>query len=266
MRRLIVLLALGAAPAAAQRSAPADSAELDGISTRGRNLAAYDIASWNASDAVAASHPDVSRLAVYVARRDGDHWIVSFGKLNAAADTFFIACQAVEGATPTNYSVRAFDPSEANTGFELHAARALTLAKGDFGAVSRPYNFAVLPGDSLTWWVYAMPAQLRLDRWPLGGDVRYLISPDGRRILAKRQLHRAIVDLGPLPQKADGSKVMEDLHIAVLDVVPEDTDVFTTLQREPHVPHLVITDKFIYRIAPDGSIRYVGRTEQLLKP
>ncbi len=263
---MALVLLLAAVPAAAQRHTPPTAEELAAITAHGRELAAYDRAAWYASDSVMAAPPIVSRINLYVARRDGERWVVSFGRRNAAADTFFVAYQAVGGAGPMSYTVRTFDPPQAATRFELVAARASALAKRDFGRLTRPYNFSALAEDSGRVWVYATPAQTQAGRCPLGGDVRYLISADGTQLVAKRQLHRTLVEFGPDTPRPDGSQIAEDTHIAVLDVVPEDTDVFFTLQREPHVPHMVVTDEFMYQIAPDGSITYLGVTREILKP
>lgn len=265
MRVAPILFALAALPAAAQTSDPLPQPELDAITARGLALAAYDRAAWIASDSVMALKPRPERATMYVAEPDPitGKWVVSFGMLNAAQDTFWVAYRALEGATPANFAAIDLDPSAAGTPNQAAMARAIVLAKGDFGATPRPYNFAIVAGDSAGWWVYAMPAQTEAGKWPLGGDVRYLVSGDGRRILAKRQLHRTILELGGPPRSGDAT-LAEDMHTAVIDDRPEDTDVFFTLVRAPHVGHLVVTTRFIYRIAPDGSIRYLGTTAELL--
>ena len=54
-------------------------------------------------------------------------------------------------------------------------------------------------------------------------------------------------------------------HTAVLDDVPEDTDVFHVLARRPPVPEWVATQKYVYKIEPDGTILYVMTTEAFTK-
>jgi hypothetical protein len=54
-------------------------------------------------------------------------------------------------------------------------------------------------------------------------------------------------------------------HTAILDDIPEDTDVFHVLAREPKVPELVVTAKYVYRILIDGSIHYLMPTEAFKK-
>ena len=52
--------------------------------------------------------------------------------------------------------------------------------------------------------------------------------------------------------------------MAVLDDVPEDTDVFHVLSRKPSVPQLIATRKYVYQVAVDGSINYLGEAEKIL--
>jgi hypothetical protein len=51
----------------------------------------------------------------------------------------------------------------------------------------------------------------------------------------------------------------------MLDDVPEDTDVYHVLAREPKVPELVVTQKFVDQIVPDGTIKYLMTTDAFKK-
>ena len=55
------------------------------------------------------------------------------------------------------------------------------------------------------------------------------------------------------------------MHTYVLDDVPEDTDVFHVLTGSPPSPELVITKQFVFQVDPDGSIKYLGKSEDVLK-
>jgi hypothetical protein len=99
--------------------------------------------------------------------------------------------------------------------------------------------------------------------WPLGGDVRYVISADGTKIISKRQLHKSVIEVEP-PKDANNQQVA-GIHTHVLDDIPEDTDVFHVLTRKPSVPEMVITKQFVFQVDPDGSIKLVGKSEDLLK-
>ena len=55
------------------------------------------------------------------------------------------------------------------------------------------------------------------------------------------------------------------LHTAVVDNVPEDTDVFHVMVRKPSVPQLIATDAFVYQVNPNGRIYFLGTREEFQK-
>lgn len=219
---------------------------LDGISERGRAIAAYDAAAWHGSDAVMVLQPDHAAAPRYLARRrpaDG-RWEVVFGGLNTSRDSFVIAYRAVQiGTGDTLYDGDRVEPVEGDTGYYARAARALDLAEHDFGKQSRPYNSVVVPiAGTAEWFVYLIPAPTRAGYWPLGADVRYRMTPDGRSVLAKRRLHNTVLEYGP--PKPGGDRLAAAYHSAVLADEPEDTDVFLVLTREPKVPEYIVSASY----------------------
>src|SRR5262249_18696895 len=149
-----------------------------------------------------------------------------------------------------------------DTGFYLSAAKAIETALADFSGENRPYNVAVLPAKSGEMYVYVLPAQVEQGVYPLCGDGRYLVSQDYHRIVEKRQLQKSIVALGTPPER---QKAEAGYHTAVLDDVPEDTDVFHVLVRKPSAPEWVATRQYVYRIETDGAINYVMTREAFMK-
>lgn len=259
---IILLLASIATFAQVERTTPASEAELAQITERGKNLAAYDVAVWHGSDAVLALKPVEGSVVRYIGKRSGDSWTVAFGRLNETRDKFLISYEAIQGATPKEFKGAKVEPVKEDTGFFLFAARAIETSLADFKGASRPYNVAVLPAPSNQFYVYVIPAQTKNGVYPLGGDARYLISGDGLKIVEKRQMHKAIIEF------TTGENVHAGFHTAVLDEVPEDTDVFHVLTRKPSVPQWIATRSFVYRIEPDGTARYLMTMEafQKLKP
>ena len=264
LRHLLIMLAVWlAAPATlAQRGGPASKAELAEITARGRLLAEYDAAAWMATDAVLATKPDEGRVARYVARKTGDGWSVAFGRFNEKRDRFLVAYEASREPGSGVFKVQKHEPPKEDAGFYLSGALAIETALADFRGQSRPYNAAVLPAASGQMYVYVMPAQTEAGVFPLGGDVRYLVSQDGAKIVEKRQLHKSVIEFRT-PPAAQG--VEAGFHTAVLDDAPEDTDVFHVLARKPSVPEWVGTQKYVYRIEPDGTIIYLMTMEAFLK-
>ncbi|MEP6621190.1 MAG: hypothetical protein ABJE47_17830 [bacterium] len=236
---------------------------LNAITIRGRLLSNYDFASSAASDSVMARKPAAELVRGWVARMRGDRWDVAFGRLNATSDTFFVAFEAHQRKeNPDQFDVVTNTPARPDTGYYARASHAIAVAQADFGPQQRPYNPAILERPSGQFWVYLMPAQLRSNVFPLGADVRYLVDRDGKTVLAKRRLHQSLIE--SIPRRDDKAQLVAGTHTAVLDDIPEDTDVFHVLVRQPQVPEFVVTDAFVYHIGLDGVIRVVGRSSELL--
>jgi hypothetical protein len=259
---LILVFLLSVVPNLAQRTTPPTKAELAQITERGRQLAAYDVAAWYGSDAVMAMKPAEGSVARYIAKKNGDAWVVGFGRLSENHDKFIIAYEARQGKNPKEFSVKKFETPEEDTGFFLSAAKAIETSLSDFKGAARPYNVAVLPAASNQVYVYLVPAQTKQNVYPLGGDTRYLVSQDGSKIVEKRQLHISIIEYARPPEL---QKVEAGYHTAVLDDIPEDTDVFHVISRKPSVPEWIATKQYVFRIEPDGTINYVMTTEAFKK-
>ena len=248
--------------AASQRTKPADETELGEITRRGRLLAEYDVAAWHSTDAVMALSPKEGSVGGYIARKVGDVWTVVYGRLNEKKDNYLISYEATQQSSPTDFKVKAFASPKEDKEYFFKAARAVEAVREVFRpAESRPYNVAVLSETDNRFHVYLVPAQTAHGIFPLGGDVRFTVSADGTKILETRQLHKSIIEY----QMPPGMKPDSGYHTAILDDVPEDTDVFHVLVRQPKIPELVVTQKFVYRIDVDGSIRFLMTTEAFRK-
>jgi hypothetical protein len=267
MLATVIALALIAFADPPERKEPPTKEELAAITERGRNLAGYDAAAWHASDALQAKGIRPGSVVRYIARKTDRGWTVAFGRPNEARDKFLIAYEAIQGKTPDRFDIKEFDPPKEDSGFFRSAAKSIDVALKDFiehfEGQQRPYNVAVLPAEKGWLWVYLVPAPTKPDVWPLGGDVRYLMSADGTKIQAKRQLHRSVIENEP-PKDKDQQQVA-GIHTHVLDETPEDTDVFHVLSRKPGVPEMILTKQFVFQVDPDGTTRYVGRADEVLK-
>ena len=256
---LIVAVLLSAPVTLAQRTSPASKEELAAITERGRQLAEYDVAAWYATDAVFALKPVEGSITRYIAKKTDNRWTVVFGRFNEKRDRFLVVYEANAGTNPKEFNVKKYDVPKEDAGFYFSAAKAIETALADFRGEKRPYNVAVLPATSNQMYVYVVPAQTKQNVYPLGGDVRYLVSSDGSKIVEKRQLHKAIIEFEVSENTEAG------FNVAVLDDIPEDTDVFHVLSRKPAIPQWVGTNKYIYRIEPDGTINYIMTREAFMK-
>ena len=258
---LLMILAL-LSSAAGQRKEPGSEAELKAISERGRMLWEYDTAAWYSTDAVQELSPAEGSVRRYVGKKTETGWVVAYGRFNEKRDRFLIVYEAVQGSSPKDFKVVKHDPPQEDSGFYLAAANALETGIAAFTGATRQYNAAVLPAPKNQFWVYLVPAQTDTKVWPLGADVRYLISDDGLHIIETRQLHKSIIEYGSPKQ---GETREAGWHTAILDEVPEDTDVFLVLSRKPSVPEFIGTKTYIYRIDPDGKINYLMPVEKFRK-
>ena len=231
------------------------AAYLAGVTERGRALYAYDQAAWHGTDAFFALHPDTNGLARYICMKTPAGWEVVFPKWNATHDRLLVAYEAKQAGGPEDFTAAKYDPPREGPDDLIAKERALEVAVSDFGAVNRPYNTAILPAEDGNLYVYLYPGQTKSNVWPLGGDVRYTISADGKQILEKRQLHKAILDFQFDPKL----KIMSGVHSHVLSDVPEDTDVLYVLTRRPSTPEYIGTAKHVFAINTDGSIQVVKK-------
>lgn len=253
--KLAIAIVLCAPPLLAQKAKPLSDSELAEITARGRMLAAYDNASWHATDAVVALKPANGIVRRYIARKTDAGWVVDFGRLNETKDAFLIAYEATQGSNPQQFTVKTYDPPQKDTGFFYIAAKAIEVSLQNFHAEQRPYNAYVLPMDSGQLYIYVLPAQTVANVYPLGGDVRYLVSADGSTIIETRQLHKTILEKKhSLPA---GTTQAAGYHTHVLSDVPEDSDVFHVLRQETPLPEYVGSKNGIYVVETDGTIRQV---------
>ncbi len=248
-----IALVVSALSVSSKKSSPLSDEESAAITQRGRMLAEYDNAAGRAVKVVMAAHPEQGVIDHYVARKSADGWVVVFGRFNGQHDKFLLVYEAAPGADPEVFTVKREDPPKEDDGFFFFAARAIDTAKQDFRGEKRPYRIALLPAEANQMYVYIYPAQTTAGVYPLGGDVRYLVSPDGSTIIERRQLHKAIIESrGSAPQ---GAKVVGGWHSHVLSDIPEDTDVFYVLTRKPPGPETVGAGGHVYKIQTDGTIR-----------
>jgi hypothetical protein len=243
-----VLFLLALSTGLAGRQARPSDAELAALSERGRALADYDQAVWHATDALEMADPMTAQGQKPIASKQGDRWTVVFGSLNPDQTKFLVSYEAVARGRREGFAVTRDEPPKEDSRFYLLAALAIERCLADFGPLSRPYNSAVLPAGEGRWYVYLYPAQTKAGIYPIGGDARYLVSPDGRTILEKRILHTTVVE----PRSAPREKASAGRHTHTLGDLPEDTDVLHALERG--APESVATPHFVYEVSSDGTI------------
>jgi hypothetical protein len=250
-----VALALCSSFVSAQQTTPLSDSELAAITARGRFLAEYDFASWHATNAVIALKPPKGVVSRYIARKTDAGWVVAFGRFTETKDAFLIVYEAIQGSSPKEFGVKAYDPPQKDTGFFYIAAKGIQISLENSHLEKRPYNTYVLPSDSGQFYVYVLPAQTAADVYPLGGDTRFLVSADGSQIIEIRPLHKTILEVKH--SAPAGKKPAGGFHTHVLTDTPEDTDVFHVLRQTPPLPEFIGTKSGNYIVEADGTIKRV---------
>lgn len=239
--------------AAAQPPSPAVLAQ---ITNRGKLLAEYDDAAWKATDSMIAS--GLQRMSRrFFARKQGNAWWVVFGRTTPDRKGFLVDYEATWAPGTNTAAGRKVVPPRADTGEWLNYSKAVDKVLSVYKPEQQT-NYAVLPASN-GYYVYFYPGSTEQGTWLLGGDYRFLVSRDLSRILETRQLHKSIIPYSAEP----GKTITLGYHTAVIDNVPEDTDVLHVLSRRPAVPELVVTHDWVFKIFTNGSIRYMGTAEDL---
>jgi hypothetical protein len=225
-------------------------AYLAGVTERGRALYDYDQAAWHGTDTFFALHPDTNGLTHYVCTKTPKGWMVTFPKWNVMHDRLLVAYEALESGGAGRFEARGYDPPREGPDDLIAKERALELALATFPRPDRPYNSAVLPAPGGNLYVYLYPGQVKDTIWPLGGDVRFTMSADGKQIIETRQLHKAILDMESKPEE----HAVAGYHVHILSDVPEDTDVLYVLNRKPAMPEYIGAGKHIFVVDTGGTI------------
>jgi hypothetical protein len=250
---LILVIFFSCSLADAKKKSPPNVPEFPEITARGRMLAEYLAAAAHAKEAIRATGTARGSVTHYIAQKGDSGWVVAFGRYSDSGDRFLILYEATPTPNQENFTLKQQDPPREATGFYFRAAKALDTAFGDFQERTRLHVSAVLPAESSQMYVYFLPAQPSPGVYPLGSDVRYLVSSDGSKILEKRQLHKSIIHFKPeaIPP---GSKWAGGYHTHVLSDVPEDTDVAYVLTRRPSGPEFIGAGGKVYEVLEDGTI------------
>ena len=241
--------------------------QLDEVSARGRVLAGYQRAAWTASAQLLSTNPDPWKVQRYVAYHADSGWVVAFGRLNAGRDTFYVSHIGIPAAVngqrvDSLFEFQTFVEPGPDVDFLVRAARAMDLAVVTLGMTKRAYSVAAIPNEGGDWLVYLTPAADAANRWPLGDDLRYLVSADGMRVLETHRMHDAIVEAGRMP--TDPTRSIARKGRKALRDLPEDTDVFHVLMGQPATPEIVATPHFRYEIGADGSIKMLQGKETVV--
>jgi hypothetical protein len=250
MKRLLVLSAcvvlLGNLPSAFGQQ----EVFFETLTAWGRWLYAYDRVCWIATDSVLASHPDSTKLGIYIALQLETQWVVAFGRMDSNHFMFSYEFAFDTAGIMAAKTVHA-QPVEAPE-LWYHAAHAIQTCGAAFGPRSHPFNPMILPQADGTWSVYFVPAETSDDTVYIGSDVRYTVSADGRTIKDTTKFHASLL---AMPKPGPDSQLQALVHSHAILPIPSETDVYYVLRQRPRLPHFIGAGKQVFAIEPDGRIR-----------
>jgi hypothetical protein len=219
-----ILLAVSAAPAAAQQSI--GTADLATVSKRGAQLYAFDQAAWHSTDAMLAK----GLLGETMQAIRG--WVVE-----PSEDLLRVTYYGFEGTTP--YAIYIADIRDGKVvsdrvpgpdgralsarGARMAAAASVARTQSFPRCVDRPFNTVILPPQpDGTVPVYLLTPMTKAGEYPFGGHHEVDVGPDGT-VVGTRDFSRAC-----LPMQAPSDTAM--LFIThLLDPHPTELHVYLSL-------------------------------------
>lgn len=238
--------------ATAPVSDPAVAQQIAQASSIGSLLYAFDRAAWVSSDKLTASIPkdqlpDSGGYIVEIA--GGGILHVTYYRGTAATSRAFFVADVRDGKV-IRHEVLA--QPVALTGQQVGLARAREVAamrareRSYKPCTPAPFNTVVVPSrDNGPIAVYLLSAQQDPTTWPVGGNYRVIVAPDGK-LLASRPYSVGCLNL-TLPRLPAGAKPVGFMVSHLLDLVPTEIHVFASFSL--HTPVFVITpDKRAWKV------------------
>lgn len=254
---------------------PASKAELKEISKRGKDLYTWDQAQMQAiknlrempKENLKADNAniEVAHSPSCLVSFEKNKIETAFGRLSGD-ETYLIDFLAVKTSQEKSCKIERQSPPLADQNKWLDKALALDIARAELKENGRnvdKLNYAVLPDlndkKGKTFFVYFYPSQ----KENLGGDIRLKVSLEEKAVLEEHQGHKSLIKEKRLATKYGGRRMA--YHQAILDEMPEDTDVLHVLSREPRRAEIVTTANYVYRIEISGEIKYLGTISEMRK-
>jgi hypothetical protein len=256
---LIIMVAMAAATMAQAQPAaptPADGADIAErvaqASSVGSLLYAFDRAAWVSSDALTAQVPQdrLTGLAGYIVEiaEAGVLRVTYYRGAAATADVMFVV-DVRDGKVVRSellaYPVRLL-PAQARLARAREIAVKRARERNYKPCTKAPFNTVVLPSrDNGPVAVYLLSAQQKADTWPMGGNYRVIVAPDGA-VLASRPYSVGCLNV-TRPHLPAGAKPVGFIVSHLLDPTPTEVHVFASYSM--HSPVFVTTpDKKIWKV------------------
>jgi hypothetical protein len=259
-------VAAPAAPAApavpgATADRPPDDA-LRAVETEGRRIVAYHEAIAKARERARAHDAKMADDArVVVVDRSGV-WHVVFIKRDPAGGESKALMAAVDAVfQPKVGELSAFQvfepykpaPTDAQAVLRaLESARTAAMAKP--GLARPPYDESIFR-DKDGFFTVVMHSKPDIPGTvKFGGDLIARVSGDGNQVVEMRPMHDTTVAV-TVPARSGGAP---SLHSHTTGDLPTSTDVAQVIEKPTLAPHIVLTPRWMFRIAADGTLTWLG--------
>ncbi len=162
---------------------PADEAPMD----EGQRISEYDFAVSHAMRTLMETGAEPRRVALYVARKEGERWHVYFGSFDLRGPLFGIAYEVVQAEPGSaEFEVRRYAEDRPADAELTRAAMALVTALDAFEPRSVRFYTYVWRDEAGRWVTYFVPEQVAPGAVRRAADQRVVVSADARRVLESR--------------------------------------------------------------------------------
>jgi hypothetical protein len=220
----------------------------------GRMLYYYDNACSVATDALLITKPDTTLMGVFLAHKENETWKIGFGKLDKDESCFLMAYEVTLKMGTKSANVASYSPLKSSKDFYYFAAKARKAAMEKFKPIYPKNNYAVLPGDANTLYVYFYPAQDDAEKYYLGGDLRYTYDINSQSIKEEMPLHKTILQMPLVLPSGVEEKKADTFTKAVITPAFVETDILYVLYRKFKASHFVSAGDYIYNIDENGEV------------
>jgi len=243
-----VLLVAGGLHAQDSISLPSDSV-IRQAEQEGRRIAAYDFAVRHATQELLGAGVEQNRISLYVARQEDGLWHVYFGSINVLSSEFRTAYEVVQKKPDgKKFSVhRKLDAEPADQELS-RAATALITALAAFEPQWERYETYVWLNSRGEWVTYFLPGPTVTGQWPIGADMRVLVSFDAKRVLQSVTFHANLTLVKPSRKEAIAT---HHRHLAGENPAP--TDFAYVLINPQLAPMALVANGYTCTVRKNGT-------------
>ena len=216
-----------------ETGAPSDAQRIAQASSVGHLLYTFDRAAWVSTDALLAAVPkdQLSGVGGYVVESvDAETLRVTYYRGHAAAAQAIFVADVREGKVVRRQLLAqpaALTPAQSVLARAREVAAERARERGYKPCTSSPFNTVVLPSrDNGPVAVYLLSARQEAGSYPMGGNYRVVIAPDGK-VLASRPYSVSCLKMA-LPELPAGATPVGLMVTHLLDPVPTELHVFAS--------------------------------------